>query len=599
MHRFFPAARLIAAAAVALFLAGSPAPAQPPASAAASAPESAAGRDSRMAWWREARFGLFIHWGLYAIPGGTWDGKKASGTGEWILQNAKITVPDYEKLLPLFNPVEFDAKAWAKMTKDAGMRYLVITSKHHDGFCLWDSKETEWDVAATPFKRDILAELADACRAEGIRFCVYHSIMDWHHLAYLPRRPWDKRPTEGAGMDAFVPYLKAQLAELVQRFRPAVLWFDGEWEDTWDHARGKDLARFVRGLDPAILVNNRVDKGRKGMAGMTETGDFEGDFGTPEQEVPPNGFPGVDWESCMTMNDTWGWRTDDQNWKSEATLVRTLVETASKGGNFLLNVGPTPQGTIPQPSVERLQAIGRWLQVNGESIYGTQATPFKRLPYRCTTKPGRLYVHLSEWPKGRFELPGFRGRVTGAWLLADPARRPLAVQLGARGISIAVPEKAPDPHVSVVVVGLDGPPSAEVLPVAQREDGSIVLAAADAEVHGEKLRLEPEKSCLGFWTDAAEHPSWEFEIVKPGLFDIGIETSCEAATAGTAYTVEVAGLKIVAAVRPTKGWNDFTSQRLGRVRIDDPGRLTLAVKAAQKPPHAVMNLRSVTLSPVK
>jgi len=436
--------------------------------------ETRAQHDQRMQWWREARFGMFIHWGLYAIPAGEWKGKKVGGTGEWIQFQAKIPPAEYEPLQKQFNPVKFDARRWARIAKGAGMKYVVITSKHHDGFCLFDSKLTEWDVMGTPFRRDILKELAAACRAEGLAMCWYHSILDWHHPDYLPRgkgrpRPWDTRPTQGADFDRYVAYLKGQLRELVGNYGPiGVLWFDGEWEDTWTHEHGRDLYQYVRSLQPDIIINNRVDKGRQGMAGMSKAGDFAGDFGTPEQEIPATGLPGVDWETCMTMNDTWGYRKDDHHWKSSEELIRKLVDIASKGGNFLLNVGPTAEGEIPGPSVERLEATGRWMKQNGQSIYATSASPFKKLDWgRATQRPlrnnkTRLYLHVFTWPKdGKLVVPGLESKVAGAYLLADPpgAEKPLAVARQNGAVVVIVPATAPDPVDTVVVLDIEGKPA--------------------------------------------------------------------------------------------------------------------------------------------
>jgi alpha-L-fucosidase len=331
-------------------------------------PETPEQKDTRMKWWREARFGLFVHWGLYSIPAGQWNGKPAPGTGEWLLQNAQIKIADYEPLLHQFNPVKFDARAWVRLAKRAGMKYLVITSKHHEGFCLWYSALTDFNVMNTPFKRDILAELSTACEAEDIRFCTYHSILDWHHPDYLPRRPWDPRPAETPDFERYIAYLKGQLEEIVTRYHPAVMWFDGEWEETWTHEYGVEIYHYLRALDPNLIINNRVDTGREGFQGMTNLPGAVGDFGTPEQEIPPEGFPGRDWESCMTMNDTWGYRSDDHNWKSAETLIRQLIDCASRGGNYLLNVGPTGEGEIPQASIDRLNEIGDWMNVNSGAI---------------------------------------------------------------------------------------------------------------------------------------------------------------------------------------------------------------------------------------
>ena len=319
-------------------------------------PETEEERNERMRWWRESRFGMFIHWGLYAIPAGEWNGKNVPGAGEWIINAAQIKSADYQPLIKQFNPVKFDAKRWVEIAKNAGMRYIVITSKHHEGFGLWDSALTEWDIASTPFKRDVLKELADACQAEGIRLCFYHSIMDWTHPDYLPRRSWDPRPEVKADFGRYREFMKGQLKELLSGTYGdiGVLWFDGEWESTWTHEFGVELDDYVRSLKKDIIINNRVDVGRDGMVGFSKEPKFRGDFGTPEQQIPATGAPGMDWETCMTMNDTWGFHKNDHNWKSNETLIRMVSDIASKGGNFLLNVGPTAEGEIPPESVERL-----------------------------------------------------------------------------------------------------------------------------------------------------------------------------------------------------------------------------------------------------
>lgn len=418
---------------------------------AQTAPESREAHDRRMAWFRQARLGMFIHWGLYAVAGGEWNGKPVGGLGEWIMTGARIPVSDYERLVAQFNPVRFDARAWVRIAKQAGMKYIVITSKHHDGFCLFDAHNSNYTVMATPFKRDILKELSVACREAGIRLCFYYSIMDWHHPDYLPRREWDHRPAEGADYDRYVAYMKAQLKQLIEEYHPGILWFDGEWESTWTHARGLDLYHYVRSLDPKIIVNNRVDKGRQGMQGMTAGADFAGDYGTPEQEVPSTGMPGVDWESCITINDTWGYKKNDHNWKSAPDLIRMMIDIASKGGNLLLNVGPTPEGEFPEPIVERLHEMGRWMKVNGAAIYGTTASPFPRPSWgRATARPGKVYLHVFEWPAdGLLRVPPLKQTVVSAALLAAPKTR-LAVDTGPDGVTVHVPPAPPDPIATVI-----------------------------------------------------------------------------------------------------------------------------------------------------
>lgn len=408
-------------------------------------------RDERMKWWREARFGLFIHWGLYAIPAGEWQGE--TKYAEWIRHRAKIPLDEYDKFLGQFNPVKFDADAWARMAKEAGMKYIVITSKHHDGFCLWPSEQTEFDVAATPFGRDIMGELQAACDKHGLKFCMYHSIMDWHHPDYLPRRPWEKdRSSEGADYERYVKYMKAQLKELVKSYDPAVLWFDGEWEDTWTHKHGMALDDYMRSLKPDIIVNNRVDKGRKGMQGLTKEGDFRGNFGTPEQEIPATGIAGKDWESCMTMNRRWGYNKADKKYKSTQDLVRKLIDIASKGGNFLLNVGPTAAGEFPPESIERLAEIGQWMDVNGQAIYGTSASPCDTPSWgRITRKDELIYLHVFDWPAdGKLTVP-LSAEVAGCRMLGALERKITAAQTDT-GLELQVGPEPLSPIATVIEV---------------------------------------------------------------------------------------------------------------------------------------------------
>jgi alpha-L-fucosidase len=410
--------------------------------------------DPRMAWWREARFGMFLHWGLYSILAGEWEGK--TNYAEWIRNNAHIPLEVYDRLVQRFNPTKFDADAWVGMAKDAGMKYVTLTSKHHDGFCLFDNKLTPFCIRSTPFRRDVCGEMADACRRAGLHPCWYHSIMDWHHPDYLPRRDWEAatRPVGGANYQWYVRYLRGSVEQLLRSYGEiGVMWFDGQWEHTWTHAMGRDLYQYCRQLQPNVIVNNRVD----GWS-ATPIRDPQGDFRTPEQEVPATGWPGVDWESCITMNKNWGYNAHDHDFKSVAQLIGLLVETASKGGNLLLNVGPRADGTFPEESVDRLAAMGRWMRVNGDAIHGTTASLFADAPFRSTTKANRIHLFLTDWPAGPLKLPGLRTVPRAASLMADPDRHPGVMSDGSGNQSLTLPGPAPDPVCSVVVLDFDRPP---------------------------------------------------------------------------------------------------------------------------------------------
>ncbi|HTW93794.1 MAG TPA: alpha-L-fucosidase [Tepidisphaeraceae bacterium] len=424
-------------------------------------------RDVRMAWWRAARFGMFIHWGIYSVPAGTYHGQRIGGIGEWIMNNASIPVSEYAGYANQFTADKFDADAWVKLARDAGMNYIVITSKHHDGFAMFHSQVDGYNVYdATPFHRDPLAELAAACHKYGMKLGFYYSqCQDWHHPGGAAIRHggrstdhWD--PAQDGSFDDYLANVAVpQVREILSNYGPvAVLWFDTPTRLMTPERAA--LFKPLLALQPDIVVNNRLGGG------------FKGDTETPEQRIPPNGFPGEDWETCMTINDTWGYKSYDTNFKSTETLLRNLIDIASKGGNYLLNVGPTSEGVIPQPEQDRLLAIGKWLSVNGEAIYGSGPTPFgaeagsfdpvkkdkngKPLwdptwVWRCTTKPGKLYIHIFKWPDdGKFDLTNVRQTVTKAYMLADAQKTPLAVTQDQGNVSVALPPDATDPIASVL-----------------------------------------------------------------------------------------------------------------------------------------------------
>lgn len=436
-----------------------------------SAAETPKQRDERMRWWREARFGMFIHWGLYAIPAGQWGDR--TDYGEWIRDKAQIPVDRYEEFRDRFNPQHFDADAWAALAKEAGCKYVVITTKHHDGFCLFDSKQTDWDVMSTPFKRDIMKELSEACRRAGLRMGWYYSIMDWHHPDYVPRRAWEKRSAAGANFANYVNYMKSQLRELLTNYGPiSVVWFDGQWEGSWDNDTGIAVAKHVRQLQPATIINSRVAK-FSGFYGFDPQYAGVVDYGTPEQEIPDSSPVDIDWETCMTMNDHWGYNARDDHFKSVEELIRKLVDIASKGGNFLLNVGPDANGEIPPTSVEHLKAVGAWMRSNGESIYATCAGALKSLPWgRCTQKSlpdgtTRLYLHVFDWPRdGVLRIEGLLNQAIGdCYLLSDAERKPLRTTFSNAERDIELPPTAPDKIDSVVVLDLKDAADVAVPPI--------------------------------------------------------------------------------------------------------------------------------------
>lgn len=464
--------------------------------AAGVAREPASGKSDKhslMQWWTDARFGMFIHWGIYAVP----------AQGEWYMTNANVPLSVYEKYALQFDPAKFDADRWVKIARDAGMKYLVITSKHHDGFCMFRTKTNHYNVVdATPWHTDPLKALSKACRKYGIKFAVYYSIMDWHTPLQVANEPDSLHPVynpthfkEGE-KDTYIDYMKAELKELVTQYHPAILWFDGQWMDGWTNEDGKAIYDYLHELDHKIIVNNRV----KGA----------GDYETPEQEIPANGLPGHDWETCMTINNSWGFNASDSNFKSAKELIRDLIDIASKGGNYLLNVGPTAQGIIPQPEVDRLEAMGRWLKINGESIYGTTAGPFTvQLPWgRCTQKGNILFMNILNWPSdNKLVIHGINNEPKRAFLLADKKRNQLKMEHGGDSLVVCLPSEAPDEISSVVVLDFSKKPEIYNPPSIKAETHIFI------DTLGVKLSTGGERVTIHYTLDGSI-PTSESRVVS-------------------------------------------------------------------------------------
>jgi alpha-L-fucosidase len=437
--------------------------------------ESKAQRDARMSWWRQAKFGMFIHWGVYSVPAGYYHGKPVPGIGEWIMNRGKIPMAEYQQFATQFDPTNFNADAWVRTARDAGMKYIVITSKHHDGFAMFHSQASHWNIFdASPWHHDPLRELAAACRKYGLKLGFYYSqAQDWNNGGAAAGGKWD--PAQQHNMDDYIDHIAVpQVRELLTGYgadTPAVIWWDTPRD--MNKERAQKIYDTVESLRPDMIMNNRLGGG------------YKGDTETPEQKIPAQGFPGRDWETCMTINDTWGFKRDDDHWKSTETIIRNLCDIASKGGNYLLNVGPDSTGLIPQPEVDRLEAVGKWMAVNGEAIYGTKATPFgaelgrpvkgidgyghanlvsSGNDWRCTTKPWKIYAIIFHWPAtGKFELPGLESKVTQAYLLADHLA--LSFSQTAAGVTLNLPAAAPDPIASVVCVEIaDAVPQVMAVP---------------------------------------------------------------------------------------------------------------------------------------
>ena len=430
--------------------------------------ETKEARERRIQWFREARFGMFIHWGLYAIPGGTWKDKvHDTGYSEWIMYGEKIPTKEYEKLAEKFNPVKFDAKAWTAIAKEAGMKYMVLTTKHHDGFSMFQSSLTPYNVAAaTPFKRDVTRELVDACRASGMRFGCYYSVdRDWYRPQgpgnhYKQANVWDFPDSKREDFDRYyTTFAKPQVEELLTKYSPDLLWFDEI--DMKTSAQVEDLYQSIRRLRPECLINSRI----QGCRFPAEIPPPHCDFiSTGDNEIAEKNL-GFEWENPGSMNTSYGFSANDHNWVSAAEIVARLVEIVSKGGNYLLNVGPTPEGLIPQPCIDRLAEVGGWMDVNGEAIYGT--SPWRVFheneassgrDIRFTAKGNSVYVFCPSGQAGQLTIEALGKE-------QSPDQRVLSVSMlgcGERikwsqksdGLTLTVPSVAPGRFISTFRIEL-------------------------------------------------------------------------------------------------------------------------------------------------
>ena len=536
--------------------------------------DTPAQRNERMAWWREARFGEFIHWGAYSQLAGVY-GAASGGYGEWIMTDLRIPKADYAAAAAAhFIPAQFDAAAWMRVAKAAGQKYVVVTSKHHEGFSMYDTKVQgfqPYDIKDyAGYGSDPMAALSAEAKRQGIKFCVYYSIMDWHHATQTDT--YAGGTTAITDKDLYVSEMKEQLRELIQNYGVESIWFDGEWSNWWTTADGQALYRYLRTLKHSLIVNNRVGK----------RGADDGDYGTPEQEIPPSGL-GYDWESCMTINGTWGYKTSDVNWKSTQELLRNLVDIASKGGNYLLNIGPTGAGVIPQPSIDRLSQMGAWLTINGESIYGTTPTSIGAPSWgRSTTKADKLYLHVFDWPAtGQLVVNSVPGVVSRCALLSAPSvALPFSLVNGA--LTITIPTAAPDSNDSVLVVDTQMPwlHSPQAIPgkieAEYYKEGGEGVGYHDTtplnsggmcRTGNVDIEAKPNGVlCVGY-VDPGEWLAYDVAVAHNGIYDLQVRLASGAN--GKTFHIELDGANITGpiAIPNTGAWENFTTITLAGLQL--------------------------------
>ncbi|MGA2183764.1 MAG: alpha-L-fucosidase [Bryobacteraceae bacterium] len=550
--------------------------------------------DQRTQWFEDARFGLFIHWGGYSVI----------GRNEWAREMFHIPQAEYDTYVRRLNPVHYDPTAWVKLAKNAGARYMVITSKHHEGFAMFRSRVSDYGIAMTPYQGDPLKMLADAAKRNDMRLGFYYSIMDWHHPDYLPKRAWEPAASPNAhpDLDRYIDeFAKKQIRELLTGYGDvAVMWFDGQWEHSSTEMHSDEIYEMIRSLQPNALINDRLFHGASR---------HQGDFGTPEQFVPATGVTDaagrhILWEACATINtDSWGYNKYETEFKTSRDLIRMLIEVVSKGGNLLLNVGPMPDGRIQDEFVTRLNAVGDWMRQNGVAIYGTKASPFPRLPFlgRATQKGNVVYLHVFQWPAdGKLRVPGLRNIVHSAKLLADP-NSALPVRREQNEIVISLPKDPPDEVASVVALALDGAP--DPLPWSLRPDerGVIALGVESAEIESNLGQRAKKENVLGHvfltnWTRTADIPSWIVQVPHDGLYNVRLSYAAGREKAGAEFTVETGDSRVSAKVENTGGDEVFKTVDVGQMELK-AGERTVRVKRTGRDGAEPMKLERVVFKP--
>jgi alpha-L-fucosidase len=441
--------------------------------------------------FEDMRFGIFMHWGPSILR----------GTSSWGRGNhpydfaPRVPIDEFDSLYLQFNPVLFDAADWISTVKEAGAGYYVITTKHHDGFCIWDSDYTDYDMMSTPYRVDVLKQLSEECEKQGILFGTYYSICDWHHPEYPGRYGGDPRPRESSDMDKYREYLYHQMDELVDKYSSKIMWFDGSWESDWTHEDGMDLYKYLRDKDNKIIINNRVDKKQNLKQRREHLEKFAGDYKTPEQEIGEYDIE-LPWESCITITDR-GWHFNPRSsLKSLQELINILAQTAGGGGNLLLNIGPMPDGRLDMFHRKRLLELGAWLKKNGESIYGTEGGPFKPNEYSASTRKGnKIYLHILDWPADKISIPKIEKEVKRSYILngAD-----INIRIKNDYMEVEIPEEHRKSKNTILVFEIEGD-VLEIEDMKPAEFRNIITA---------KLLNEPDEKYSGFGAKSLTNKSF-------------------------------------------------------------------------------------------
>lgn len=569
-------------------------------------------KDKRMEWFREARFGLFIHWGLYSAAAGSWDGKQyPQHYAEWIQAWAKVPSKPYAQVLkPKFTASKFNADEWASLAKEAGMRYVIITSRHHEGFSIFNSKQPyalKNDITGgtniSPEGRDLYGEVMTAFRKKGLKAGAYYSLLDWQHpdsyegLTYLNPNPTGYKPDH----ENYKKYLYGQVKELANNYGGLdVLWLDFSSKKHQGESWGtKNILTDLIKWQPQIIVNNRFWDGLENK---------NGDIGTPEKYIPPTGLPGMDWEVSHTMNESYGYSAHDQNWKSFDKMMRLFIETVSKGGNFLLNVGPDAEGSIPEQAKTLLKDIGQWMDNNGDAIYGTTASPFQALDWGYSTqKPGKLYFHVFDIPAdGNIQIP-LSSSIEQAYLMGSPQKK-LKINSSTAGKSIALPTDFKGIMPLVIVAEIKGTPTVIQNQIQTQKDGRIVLTANNAKLMGTGgIKLigatthDPNRpNAIGNWSKTNDHVTWDVKIQRPGQYKVVINYLPHDQKTGS---ISIAlGTSTLSHTLPSQKGNKFVESNAGTLEISQQAigdaALQIQLKALEIKGSSLPEISSISLIPI-
>lgn len=550
-----------------------------------------------VSWFEEAKFGMFIHWGVYSQLGGIWEGKRYYGISEWIMRRAEIPVKEYEKLADTFNPVKFNAEEWVMLAKHAGIKYITVTSKHHDGFAMYHSKVSSFNIVdATPFKRDPLKELADACKKHGIRLGIYYSqTQDWHEPD-AAGNDWDFDPDK----KNFETYLenkcRPQLEELLTNYGDlGILWFDTPGNITREESQR--LVDWVHSFQPACLTSSRIGNGL-------------GDYLALSDHQLPDSLIDKPFEALFTHNDSWGYTHLDKNYRSVQEILKLLIETNSKGGNLLFNIGPKPDGTIPEQSQNMLLKVGEWLEKNKEAIWGTTHSLFPNLTWGfCTSKPGIYYFHVFDWPEDNYlRIPDIAREIKSVSLLTSGKKLKFKTDDG--DVLIHIPPVMPDKLCTVIKVNFEGEPDISNIitlmegyptilePQSSRRTGKTILKNIDFM---EEFGDWKHALVLDGWTNNEDMAEWVFHVGTPGSYRIVLDYSNNLKKGETEGLIRVEGEEFYFESLETGNQiYHFYDQQVGMVYFDSPGIKTLTINPLQENEEKeFIRLRSIKLLPLK